>query len=69
MGQTYEIRVSGKVSEDELAMLGATVLSTRRAATVLNGIVDQSALQCVLERVTALGLEILEVRLAPEEQP
>jgi len=69
MGQTYEIRVSGKVSEDELAMLGATVLSTRRAATVLNGIVDQSALQCVLERVAALGLEILEVRLAPEEQP
>jgi len=69
MGQTYEIRVSGKVSEDELAMLGATVLSTRRATTVLNGIVDQSALQCVLERVAALGLEILEVRLAPEEQP
>jgi len=69
MGQTYEIRVSGRVSEEELAMLGATVLSTRRATTVLNGIVDQSALQCVLERVAALGLEILEVRLAPEEQP
>jgi len=69
MGQTYEIRVSGRVSEEELAMLGATVLSTRRATTVLNGIVDQSALQCALERVAALGLEILEVRLAPDEQP
>jgi hypothetical protein len=50
-------------------MLGATVLSTRRATTVLNGIVDQSALQCVLERVAALGLEILEVRLATQAEP
>ena len=67
MGQTYEIRVAGEVPKDELAQLGATVSSTARTSTVLHGIVDQSALQGVLDRVTALGLEILEVRLSPDE--
>jgi hypothetical protein len=67
MGQTYEIRVAGEVPEEELALLGATVSSTARTSTILDGIVDQSALQGVLDRVTALGLEILEVRLSPDE--
>ena len=68
MGQTYEIQVAGEVTGEELALLGATVSSTARTTTVLHGIVDQSALQGVLDRVTALGLEVLEVRLTPEEE-
>jgi hypothetical protein len=62
MGQTYEIRVSGAVPPEVLDELGATATSTQRASTVLHGITDQAALQGVLDRVTALGLEIVEVR-------
>ena len=68
MGHTYEIRVVGDVSGDEVAALGAVVIGRQRAATVLRGIPDQSALHGVLDRVTALGLELLEVRIAPEDE-
>ena len=69
MGQTYEIRVTGEVSDDELAALGAVVMGTQRASTVLHGTADQAALQGLLDRVAALGLEILEVRLALDDEP
>ena len=69
MGQTYEIRVSGDVPEALLEELGATATSTQRASTVLHGITDQAALQGVLERLAALGLEIVEVRQAPGTGP
>ena len=67
MGQTYEIRVTGEVSDDDASALGAVVTDTQRASTVLRGIADQSALHGVLDRVAALGLEVLEVRLAPDD--
>ena len=67
MGQTYEIRVTGEVSDDDAAALGAVVTGTQQACTVLRGIADQAALQGVLDRVAALGLEILEVHLAPDD--
>ena len=38
MGHTYEIRVAGDVSGDEVAALGAFVIGRQRAATVLRGI-------------------------------
>ena len=38
--------------------------------TVLHGeIVDQAALHGVLDRVQALGLELIEVRRLPDEDP
>jgi hypothetical protein len=67
MGQTYEIRVTGGVSDEDANALGAVVTGTQQACTVLRGIADQSALQGVLDRVAALGMEILEVRLAPDD--
>jgi len=67
MGQTYEIRVTGEVSDEQATALGAVVTGTRRASTELGGIADQSALQGVLDRVAALGLEILEVRVVPDD--
>ena len=62
----YEITVHGRLSA---ALVGAFEgLSATPAATgtVIHGaITDQAALFGVLERIEALGLELLEVRSVP----
>ena len=62
----YEITVSGRLTAalgDAFDGLTATPIA---ADTVLRGdIPDQAALFGVLERVEALGLELLEVRSSP----
>jgi hypothetical protein len=62
----YEITVRGRLTAalcDAFDGLAATPLA---ADTVLRGdIPDQAALFGVLERVEALGLELLEVRSSP----
>jgi hypothetical protein len=59
---TYEIRVSGLVPEQDLRDLGAVVIGAERPSTVLYGVRDQSALQGLLTRLLALGLEVVEIR-------
>jgi hypothetical protein len=62
----YEITVRGRLSETLVdAFDGLTAKSSRGQTVLCGGIVDQAALYGVLERIEALGLELLDVRRAP----
>lgn len=64
---TYEIRIKGELRRPVLASLGEFAASTRAPETVLSGaLADQHALYRVLERVQALGLELIAVRRLSE---
>jgi hypothetical protein len=59
---TYEVRISGLVREDLLKDCGDVSVTTMDASTVLSGSVsDQSALLGLLQRLRALGLDVIEV--------
>ena len=65
---TYEVRISGLVREDVLRDFGDVSVTTTDASTVLSGSVsDQAALLGWLERLRALGLEVIEVHRVLEE--
>jgi len=59
----YEFRIIGRVSDAVLAEFDGLDAAFQPAETVLHGShLDQAALHGVLERVRALGLELVEVR-------
>lgn len=60
---SYEISVRGHLDPGLLAELGAGTAEERPANTVLRAeLRDEAALRSVLDRLHALGLELLEVR-------
>jgi hypothetical protein len=62
----YEIRVRGRLSEAALDSFEELDAHVAAAETVLQGPVgDHAALHGLLDRVRALGLELLEVRRLP----
>jgi hypothetical protein len=62
----YEIRVRGRLSDAALASFEGLEARAVAEATVLEGrIGDQAELHGVLDRVQALGLELLELRRLP----
>jgi hypothetical protein len=65
---TYEVRISGLVRPDLLEDFGDVRVTTTDASTVLSGSVsDQAALLGWLERLRALGLDVIEVHRVLEE--
>ena len=63
MAASYEIRVKGVVGDPVLGSLGDLDASVRPAETVLRGVVtDQAELHGLLDRIQALGLELIEIR-------
>ena len=63
-GGSYEIRVRGRLSDSLVAAFEGMNASVE---TVLHGPVqDQAALYGLLDRIQALGLELLEVRRLPD---
>jgi hypothetical protein len=62
---TYEIRVLGALGRAGHNAFADLAVEVEPAATVLSGEMDQEALHEVLDRVRALGLELVDVRLAP----
>jgi hypothetical protein len=63
----YEIRIEGGMSQQLLAAFEGMESTVRPAETVLRGpALDQAALHGLLDRVQALGLELIEVRRVPE---
>jgi hypothetical protein len=59
----YEIRIKGRVSEQLLAVFEGMDATVQSMETVLRGPVrDQAALHGLLDRIQALGLELVEVR-------
>jgi hypothetical protein len=66
----YEIRIKGGMSDQLLAAFEGMESTVQSAETVLRGpAVDQAALHGLLDRVQALGLELIEVRRLPEPSP
>ena len=62
----YEIRVRGRVSEATLSTFEGMDADVANTETVLKGpVLDQANLHGLLDRIQALGLELIEVRQLP----
>ena len=67
--QTWEVRVRGPIPSDVLAELGAAGLTEEPAQTIMRTEpLDQAELHGVLQRLRNLGLELLEIRTAPDTE-
>jgi hypothetical protein len=63
----YEIHIKGRVGKELAVAFEPLSAEVHPVETVLHGeIVDQAALHGVLDRVQALGLELIEVRRLPQ---
>jgi hypothetical protein len=63
----YEIHVRGEIPREALSEFEGMTTIVEPAETILSGVVeDQAALQGVLGRIHALGLELVEVRRVPD---
>ena len=64
---SYEIRVRGRLSDSLMAAFEGMRASVEPVETVIHGPVqDQAALYGLLDRIQALGLELIEVRRLPD---
>ena len=67
---SYEIHIRGRVGPELTAAFEGLQADVKPIETVLHGeIVDQAALHGVIDRVLALGLELIEVRRLPDADP
>ena len=63
---SYEIRIRGRVTEPLLSSFEGMTSTFARVETVLHGPVrDQAELHGLIDRIQALGLELIEVRKLP----
>jgi hypothetical protein len=63
----YEIRIRGRVSEKVLRTFESLTSDNESVETILHGPVrDQAELHGLLDRLQALGLELIEVRRLPD---
>ncbi|MEI7057359.1 hypothetical protein WBG06_16155 [Nocardioides sp. CCNWLW239] len=60
------IRVDSAVSDDDLATLPHLNLATQRATTTLVGDLADDELQRVLDLLSALGVDVIEIVTIPE---
>jgi hypothetical protein len=66
-GASYEIRVKGRLTDSLMAAFEGMQASVEPVETVIHGPVqDQAALYGLLDRIQALGLELVEVRRLPD---
>ena len=63
--RTYEIRVVGSIGPAARAAFADLDVEVEPTSTVLSGTLEQSDLHAMLDRVRALGLELVDVRQAP----
>jgi hypothetical protein len=59
---TYEIRVVGTLGPAAQEAFSELSVDTEPVSTVLSGELDQAALHGLLDRVRALGLELMDIR-------
>jgi hypothetical protein len=65
--RTYEIRVVGSIGPAARAAFANLDVEVEPTSTVLSGALEQSDLHAMLDRVRALGLELVDVRQAPPD--
>jgi hypothetical protein len=64
---SYEIHIKGRVSDQLLGVFEGMDATVQSVETVLRGpVLDQAALHGMLDKIQALGLELVEVRRLPE---
>jgi hypothetical protein len=64
--QIFEVRVTGRVSEESLDRLCGVTVSSHEVRTVLTGqFRDQAELHGFLARLRSLNLDIVEIRRVP----
>jgi hypothetical protein len=62
---TYEIRVIGSLGPATREAFADMEVDVEPTITVLSGDLDQHDLHALLDRVRALGLELVDIRQAP----
>jgi uncharacterized protein (UPF0128 family) len=58
----YEVRVLGQVGPAAREAFADVDVHVEPPETVLSGVLDQAALHGLLERIQALGLELVDIR-------
>ena len=58
----YEVRVIGEVGPAARQAFADVAVEVEPPATVLSGELDQAALHGLIERIEALGLELVDIR-------
>jgi hypothetical protein len=67
---SYEIRIKGRIGEALRAAFADLKVTIRPVETVVYGqVADQAALHGLLDRIQELGLEVVEVRQLPGDEP
>jgi len=61
---SYKIRVIGSLGPATREAFADMLVETEQTVTLLSGQLDQPALHNVLDRVRALGLELIEIKQA-----
>jgi hypothetical protein len=64
---TYEIKVIGSLGPATREAFADMVVEIEPTITVLSGDLDQPGLHAVLDRVRALGLELVEINQTPPQ--
>jgi hypothetical protein len=67
--RSYEIRVVGSLGPAARDAFTDVAIETEPTATVLWGDLDQAGLHVLLDRVRALGLELMDIREVPGQFP
>lgn len=62
---SYEVRVAGALGPAAREAFSDLVLDVEPMMTVLTGDLEQAELHTLLDRVRALGLELVDLRQAP----
>jgi hypothetical protein len=65
--RNYEIRVVGSIGPAARQAFSSLGVDVEPTSTVLSGPLDQGSLHQMLDRVRALGLELVEVRPVPQD--
>lgn len=68
-GHTYEIRVVGSLGPTGRQAFTDVAIDVEPATTVLYGDMDQAGLHALLDRVRALGLELIEITRVTDAPP
>src|SRR5689334_8333058 len=65
-GHTYEVRVAGKLGRSAREAFTDIIIEVEPASTILSAQLDQEGLHALLDRVRALGLELVDIQQAPD---
>jgi hypothetical protein len=66
---TYEVRVAGSLGRLGREAFADVAIDVEPTSTVLSAEVDQVGLHALLDRVRALGLELVDIKQAPDPPP